>query len=67
MSGAELPTPRCPLCGSAPLLPELFDPETSMCPNSDCKIVGWDATTPLDDLMTNVSFVDLRGGTAAHE
>lgn len=50
-------TPACPLCSK---LPVMVIGDTALCGNMDCKTVFWDRTKTMDELLMNMSMVDLR-------
>ena len=44
-------TPCCPICGSPPVF-VLDGGRQSFCGNDECHVILWDATLPLDELLT---------------
>ena len=54
----EIQTISCPLCGRPPIW--LFG-HMAFCGDENCKSVCWPVDVPLDDLLTNVTFIKETG------
>jgi hypothetical protein len=46
----------CPLCGQPPAL-VILGQQLALCGNENCKTLMWDATSTLEELMTNINFI----------
>ncbi len=62
MSGQKPATPLCPLCSQLPYA-VLGGGTQAFCATDDCKVITWDPTKPVDELLTDIAFIDLKGFT----
>ena len=53
---AEVLTPRCPLCGSAPYM-VMGGGTQAFCGNDDCTLICWDPSLSLDDNLMDAGVV----------
>jgi hypothetical protein len=51
-------TPVCPTCSAPPAL--VISGQQAFCQTPGCPTFIWDPTKTLDELMADISFVDLR-------